>query len=96
MSAGGTRVSRFVLADTVDEPWENTPEGALAVASRRRKAPREGAGMKCSGVMTDKCDQSDVRTVAVGCGPRNAKPLCAPCRDAAGRLGMIDRREVQR
>jgi hypothetical protein len=47
---------------------------------------------RCSGAMTAACNQVDVQIVTIGAvlGPK--RPMCAACRDAAGRLGVIERR----
>jgi hypothetical protein len=43
----------------------------------------------CSGVMTHAHDGTDVQVVRIG---RRDVPMCAPCRGAAARLGMLERR----
>ena len=52
---------------------------------------------KCSGTMTEAHTGADVRPVRIGIGHWGwTQPMCAPCRDAAARLGLLERRTIER
>jgi hypothetical protein len=46
----------------------------------------------CSGTMTAACNQADIQIVTIGAVLGAKHPMCQACRDAAGRMGMIERR----
>ena len=49
---------------------------------------------KCSGAMTAQHDGSDIQRVSIGL--RATRTMCRPCREAAGRMGLIDNRVAER